>query len=195
MSGMDGEQEKRQFNYPKREDIIEQIKELDDEIEHVSLNLIKCDFNATEKDVEKAFPEFRFLKVKNYNPGSFEVLLEMKIDAINFIRNCYDRKILTRRFYIKLGRQHKEVLEDWACVGYVPRKPHPKKPFQKGPHDRKPRGEGKPDEAKKEEEKPKQGDKDAQTTKAEKESEKQPVEQPVKKEKEEKEPAAEEKRK
>ena len=111
---MDGEQEKRQFNYPKREDLIEQIKELDDEIEHVSLNLIKCDFNATEKDVEKAFPEFRFIKVKNYNPGSFEVVLEMKIDAINFIRHCYDRKILARRFYIKLGRQHKEVIEDWA---------------------------------------------------------------------------------
>lgn len=46
----------------------------------------------------------------------------MKIDAINFIRNCYDRKILTRRFFIKLGRQHKEVVEDWACIGYVPKK-------------------------------------------------------------------------
>lgn len=46
----------------------------------------------------------------------------MKIDAINFIRNCYDRKILARRFFIKLGRQKKEVVEDWACVGYVPRK-------------------------------------------------------------------------
>lgn len=21
-----------------------------------------------------------------------------------------------------MGRQHKEVLEDWACVGYVPKK-------------------------------------------------------------------------
>ena len=46
----------------------------------------------------------------------------MKIDAINFIRNCYDRKILTRRFFIKLGRQNKEVIEDWACVGQVPKK-------------------------------------------------------------------------
>ena len=54
----------------------------------------------------------------------------MKIDAINFIRNCFDRKILNRRFFIKMGRQHKEVVEDWACVGYVPRKfnqPHHKK--------------------------------------------------------------------
>jgi hypothetical protein len=45
----------------------------------------------------------------------------MKIDAINFIKNSYDKKILTRRFFIKLGRQHKDVAEDWACVGYVPR--------------------------------------------------------------------------
>lgn len=61
----------------------------------------------------------------------------MKIDAINFIRNCYDRKILARRFFIKLGRQHKEVIEDWACVGYVPRNKHNnnKKPFHKGPRD------------------------------------------------------------
>ena len=133
---MSGEHEKKQFNYPKRDELIEQIKELDDEIEHVSLNLIKCDFNATEKDVEKAFPEYKFIKVKNYNPGSFEVVLEMKIDAINFIRNCYDRKILARRFFIKLGRQHKEVIEDWACIGYVPRnKQNNKKHFQKGPRD------------------------------------------------------------
>lgn len=51
--------------------MIDQIKALDDEIEHVSLNLIKCNFEATEKDVEKAFPEYKFIKVKNYNPGSF----------------------------------------------------------------------------------------------------------------------------
>ena len=118
---MSGE-EKKQYNFPKRDELIEQIKALDDEIEHVSLNLIKCDFNATEKDVQKTFPEFEFVKVKNYNPGSFEVIFEMKIDAINFIRNCYDRKILARRFFIKLGRQHKEVVEDWACIGYVPKK-------------------------------------------------------------------------
>lgn len=55
---MDGAQEKRQFNYPKRDELIDQIKELDDDIEHVSLNLIKCDFNATEKDVQKAFPDY-----------------------------------------------------------------------------------------------------------------------------------------
>ena len=152
---MDGEQEKKQFNYPKRDELIEQIKELSDEIEHVSLNLIKCDFNATEKDVEKAFPEFKFITVKNYNPGSFEVVLEMKIDAINFIRNCYDRKILARRFFIKLGRQHKEVIEDWACVGYVPRNKYNnnKKPFHKGPrdeaHKKHHKGEKKADEGEK----------------------------------------------
>ena len=63
----------------------------------------------------------------------------MKIDAINFIRNCYDRKILTRRFYIKLGRQNKEVLEDWACVGYAPKNKYHnnKKHFNKGHHDKK----------------------------------------------------------
>lgn len=84
--------------------------------------MIKCNFDATEKDVEKSFPEFKFIKVKNYNPGSFEVVFEMKIDAINFIRTCYDKKILNRRFFIKMGRQHKEVIEDWTCIGNVPRK-------------------------------------------------------------------------
>jgi hypothetical protein len=102
--------------------VIEQIKALDEDITHVSLNLIKCNFDAKEKDVEKAFPEYKFIKVKNYNHGSFEVIFELKIDAINFVRNCFDRKILNRRFFIKMGRQHKEVLEDWACVGYVPKK-------------------------------------------------------------------------
>jgi hypothetical protein len=29
---------------------------MSDDIEHVSLNLIKCDFAALDKDVEKAFP-------------------------------------------------------------------------------------------------------------------------------------------
>jgi len=51
----------------------------------------------------------------------------MKIDAINFIRNQYDKKVLSRRFFIKMGRQHKEVVEDWTGVGYVPRQ-------FKGPH-------------------------------------------------------------
>lgn len=68
---MDPEHEKKEFNYPKREQVIEQIKALDDDIQRVSLNLIKCNFDATEKDVEKAFPEYKFIKVKNYNPGSF----------------------------------------------------------------------------------------------------------------------------
>ena len=80
--------------------------------------------------MEKTFPEFNFIKVKNYNPGSFEVVFDLKIDAINFIRNCFDRKILARRFFIKLGRQSKEVIEDWACVGFVPKK------FQNKPHNK-----------------------------------------------------------
>jgi len=104
---MSGEEEKKQFVVPKKDDLIEEIKNLSDEIEHVSLNLIKCDFNAVEKDVEKSFPEFHFIKVKKYNPGSFEVVFETKIDAINFIRNSFDKKILTRRFFIKMGRQQK----------------------------------------------------------------------------------------
>jgi hypothetical protein len=54
----------------------------------------------------------------------------MKIDAINFVRNCFDRKILDRRFFIKMGRQHKEHLEDWACVGYVPKKFHNKNQYK-----------------------------------------------------------------
>ncbi len=93
---------------PKKDELIDEIKNLPDEIEHVSLNLIKCDFEAVEKDVEKAFSEFHFIKVKKYNPGSFEVIFETRIDAINFIRTSYDKKILTRRFFIKMGRQQKE---------------------------------------------------------------------------------------
>ena len=62
----------------------------------------------------------------------------MKIDAINFIRTCFDKKILNRRFFIKMGRQHKEVIEDWACIGYVPKKfTHPKNQGQRGPHQKK----------------------------------------------------------
>jgi hypothetical protein len=128
---MSGEEEKKQFVVPKKDDLIEEIKNLSDEIEHVSLNLIKCDFNAVEKDVEKSFPEFHFIKVKKYNPGSFEVVFETKIDAINFIRNSFDKKILTRRFFIKMGRQQKEIAENWAAVGYVPKQF--KQPIRKGP--------------------------------------------------------------
>ena len=47
---------------------------MDDDFENVSLNLVKCDFNAVEKDVSKAFPDFSFVKGKQYNPGSFEVI-------------------------------------------------------------------------------------------------------------------------
>lgn len=115
-----GSEEKRQFVVPKKEELIESIKELDDDIEHVSLNLIKCDFNATEKDVKKTFPEYHFIKVKNYNPGSFEVVFETKIDAIHFIKDEFDKKILARRFFIKMGRQQKERIENWTAVGHVP---------------------------------------------------------------------------
>ena len=40
------EEEKKQFVVPKKEELIDEIKNLSDDIEHVSLNLIKCDFNA-----------------------------------------------------------------------------------------------------------------------------------------------------
>jgi hypothetical protein len=127
---MQGEEEKKQFVVPKKEDLIDEIKNLPDDIEHVSLNLIKCDFNAVEKDVEKAFADFHFIKVKKYNPGSFEVVFETRIDAINFIRNTSDKKILTRKFFIKMGRQQKEIAENWAAVGYVPKQF--KQPIRKG---------------------------------------------------------------
>ena len=126
---MDKVEEKKQFVVPKKEELIEEIKNLSEDIEHISLNLIKCDFDAVEKDVEKSFPDFHFIKVKKYNPGSFEVIFEAKIDAINFIRNCFDKKILTRRFFIKLGPQQKEHAENWAAVGYVPKQF--KQPFRK----------------------------------------------------------------
>ena len=102
--------------------------------------MIKCDFEAVEKDVEKAFPEFNLIKVKKYNPGSFEVIFESKIDAINFIRNSFDKKILTRRFFIKMGRQQKEHAENWTAVGYVPKsfKQAPKRNFK---HDKEPKKE------------------------------------------------------
>lgn len=74
------------------------IKELDEEIEHVSLNLIKCNFDATEADVRKAFPEFKekFLKVKQYKPGSFEIVFQARMDAIDFTRNAPGKRILGR---------------------------------------------------------------------------------------------------
>jgi hypothetical protein len=159
---MEGEEEKRQFVVPKKEDIIEEIKNLPDDIEHISLNLIKCDFNATEKDVEKAFPDFHFIKVKKYNPGSFEVIFETRIDAINFIRNTSDKKILTRKFFIKLGRQQKEHAENWSAVGYVPRQF--KQPFKKL---------NKPVEGKEE-----KGEEKKEETAEHKEVKEKPVEQP-----------------
>ena len=60
---MSGEEERRQFVVPKKEELIDAIKDMSDDIENVSLNLIKCDFNATEKDVSKAFPDYEFVKV------------------------------------------------------------------------------------------------------------------------------------
>lgn len=79
-----------------RGEIIEAIKDLDESIVQVSLNLIKCDFKATEEDVRRAFPAFQFVKVKNYSAGSFEVVLPLKIDAINFVKNSRDVFILSR---------------------------------------------------------------------------------------------------
>ena len=43
------------------------------------------------------------------------------MDAIDFIRKSYDKKIKNRRFFIKMGRQSKDYVEDWSCVGYVPK--------------------------------------------------------------------------
>jgi hypothetical protein len=144
--------------------VIEQIKGLGEDITHVSLNLIKCNFDAKEKDVERAFPEYKFIKVKNYNPGSFEVIFELRIDAINFVRNCFDRRILNRRFFIKMGRQHKEVLEDWTCVGQVPRRFNQPRNSNKGKREDQPprkqengEGEGKEKREKKWESKEQEG--------------------------------------
>jgi len=38
---------------------------------------------------------------------------------------------MTRRFFIKMGRQQKEIAENWAAVGYVPKQF--KQPIKKGP--------------------------------------------------------------
>lgn len=101
-----------------RGEIIEAIKELDDGIVHVSLNLIKCDFKATEDDVRAAFPEFNFIKVKNYHAGSFEVVLPLRIDAINFVKQSRDKYILSRKPIIKMGRNFPPSdNQDWVYVG------------------------------------------------------------------------------
>ena len=36
--------EKKKFDFPKRDELISEIKNMDDEYQYVSLNLIKCDF-------------------------------------------------------------------------------------------------------------------------------------------------------
>lgn len=67
------------------------------------------------------------MKVKNYKPGSYEVVFEEKIDAIHFVRDFSDKRILGRKFFVKIGKQSKEMIEDYVFVGYVPKGP-------KGPH-------------------------------------------------------------
>ena len=86
----------KKFEIPSIEEVIMAIKELDDNIEHVSLNLIKCSFSATEVDIRKTFSNYNFLKVKQYNPGSFEVVFPLRIDAIDFAKNAPGKKILGR---------------------------------------------------------------------------------------------------
>ena len=78
--------------------------------------MIKCHFDATENDVRKAFAEYDFIKVKKYNPGSFEVVFNLKIDAINFVKNSPGKKILNRIFMIKMGRTNKSVNDEWIYV-------------------------------------------------------------------------------
>ena len=44
---MQGEEEKKHgFVFPKKEELIDEIKLMEDDIENISLNLVKCDFNA-----------------------------------------------------------------------------------------------------------------------------------------------------
>jgi plasmid replication initiation protein len=88
----------KKFEIPSIDEVVLAIKELDEEIEHISLNLIKANFNATEDDVRKAFPEYKdkFLKVKQYKPGSFEVVFAARMDAIDFVRGAPGKKILGR---------------------------------------------------------------------------------------------------
>ena len=82
-----------------------------DDLDHLSLDFAKkgddVKFEMSRNDVEKTFPDFKFIKIKKYNPGSFEVIFETRIDAIHFIRNSFDKKICNRRFFIKMGRQQK----------------------------------------------------------------------------------------
>jgi len=68
--------------------------------------------------VRNAFPEFNFLKVKNYHAGSFEVVLPLRIDAINFVKNSRDKYILNRKPIIKMGRNFPpSENQDWVYVG------------------------------------------------------------------------------
>lgn len=50
----------------------------DCEDEEILLNIVKCHFDATVEDVVNTFKNFEFLKVENYNPGSFSLLFKNK---------------------------------------------------------------------------------------------------------------------
>ncbi|CAD8168041.1 unnamed protein product [Paramecium pentaurelia] len=80
-----------------------EIERLIDECpdEEILLNIVKCHFDATIEEVKLAFPNFEFLKVENYNPGSFSLLFKNKEQAKEFLFTTKETKIKDRGFWIK----------------------------------------------------------------------------------------------
>lgn len=58
--------------------------------EEILLNIVKCHFDATVEEVKTTFPNFDFLKVENYNPGSFSLLFKSKEQAKEFLFTTKD---------------------------------------------------------------------------------------------------------
>lgn len=53
--------------------------------QEILLNIVKCHFDAKVEDVKNTFPNFEFLKVENYNNGSFSLLFKSKQNAKDFL--------------------------------------------------------------------------------------------------------------
>lgn len=69
--------------------------------QEILLNIVKCHFDAKVEDVKNTFPNFEFLKVENYNNGSFSLLFKSKQNAKDFLYMTKDSRILGRGFWIK----------------------------------------------------------------------------------------------
>ncbi|KAM3137834.1 hypothetical protein pb186bvf_010077 [Paramecium bursaria] len=76
--------------------------------EEILLNIVKCHFEATVDDIIKTFVQFNFVKVENYNPGSFSLVFKSKEAAKDFLYKTKDQKIKDRGFWIKFPLHHQK---------------------------------------------------------------------------------------